>query len=108
MIEQIIILIWIHYVFDFIFQTRKMANNKSKSFKWLGAHVAVYTLPFIFIISLPYALINGALHFVTDAITSRMTSRYHALGDEKMFFMTIGLDQAIHITTLILTLQYFG
>jgi hypothetical protein len=51
-----------------------------------------------------FAAINGALHFVTDYITSRASSN---LWEEKKwhrFFVMIGFDQLIHQATLASTL----
>jgi hypothetical protein len=40
------------------------------------------------------------MHFITDAITSRTTSYLWQKGERHWFFVVIGLDQAIHMTTL--------
>lgn len=105
-----IILVWVHLVADFILQTDKMALNKSTSNVFLGHHVAVYTaclLPF----GLVFALVNGVAHFVTDYITSRMTSYLWSKGKRHEFFVVIGIDQALHFTVLFLTIpliNYWG
>lgn len=104
-IITILILIWIHFVADFILQSDAMAKNKSKSNKWLLLHVAVYSIPFLWFGWL-FTLVNGVAHFVTDFITSRITSKLHAKGEIHWFFVVIGFDQAIHITTLILTYKH--
>lgn len=96
-------LIWIHFIADFIFQSRKMAENKSRSFSWLSYHCAEYTA-FLLPFGWRFALVNGAAHLVTDFITSKLTTKFYLAKNNKMFFVTIGADQAIHMTTLIATL----
>jgi len=100
--HPVVMLIWIHFVADFVLQTDSMAKNKSSSNKWLGLHILVYTLPWFYFGWL-FAIINGAAHFVTDYITSRITSRLWKAGEVHYFFIVVGLDQAIHMTTLFVT-----
>ena len=102
---DIIILIWMHFIADFILQTDTMAVNKSKSNKWLTVHVTIYTIPFLYFGWL-FAIINGIAHFVTDYVTSRVASKLWAKDERHWFFVTVGFDQAIHITTLLLTYYY--
>lgn len=104
MIINIIILIWLHFVSDFLLQSDKMAINKSKSNKWLCLHVLIYSLPLLWF-GWIFAAINGFLHFITDFITSRVTTKLYA-NHKHWFFVVIGLDQALHMSALILTLQY--
>lgn len=105
LVTKIIAVLWIHWIADFIFQTDKMAMNKSTSVKWLTSHVSVYTLP-LFLFGYKFALVNGILHFIVDFCTSRATSYLWKKGDRHNFFVVIGLDQAIHMTCLVLGLVY--
>jgi Na+/proline symporter len=104
--EIFLIIIWIHFIADFVFQTDKMALNKSKSNKWLGIHSLIYCIPFIFF-GWQYAVVNGIIHFVIDYMTARGTSKLWNANKRHWFFVLIGLDQAIHITILIITFKLF-
>jgi len=97
--------IWIHFISDFLLQTDKMATNKSSSLKYLGLHCIVYSIPFL-IFGLQFAIINGFLHFIVDFISSKATSYLWQNEKRHWFFVTIGLDQAIHMSCLFLSLQY--
>lgn len=106
----------LHFFGDFVFQTDRMAVNKSSSMSTLTQHVLVYTftlifmafwmLPFITVPSvLPakcvlWAAINGIIHFGVDLITSRAAKLEWERGDKHMFFVIIGLDQLVHLITL--------
>lgn len=99
----LILIIWLHFLADFILQTDEMAKGKSSSFKWLTAHAGMYSLPFFFI-GWKYALMNAGLHWCVDAVTSRI-AKYFFLRDQRhWFFVVIGCDQAIHMTCLLWTL----
>ena len=101
-IIPLIALIWLHFVADFIFQSDTVAKGKSSSNKILAYHVSLYALPFLVFGPL-FAIINALLHFVTDWCTSRATSYLWQHNKRHWFFVVIGLDQAIHMTCLILT-----
>lgn len=97
--------VWLHVIADFILQSDYVARNKSKSNKVLLQHVAIYSLPFM-ILGIPYAIVNAVLHFAVDYVTSRMTSKLYSEGKVHWFFVVIGIDQAIHMSCLILTLSF--
>jgi hypothetical protein len=107
-ITILILLIWAHFVGDFILQSNYLALNKSKDNLVLVLHVSLYMLPFIVLallipINWIWLLINWILHFCTDYVSSRITRRFSQMGKEHWFFVTIGADQAVHITCLMLT-----
>lgn len=88
MIYHLLVILFLHFVADFLLQTRKMGLNKGKSNMWLGIHVGVYLIAFLIvgmtlghyitdmndggaILILEYVLLNAAIHFGTDWLTSR-------------------------------------
>lgn len=126
------ILIIIHYIADFTFQTEEMATGKSKSFKILLKHTRTYTFVFFMCFALWCAYQNhiGHLtpddmgwtpwvclffpitficHTVIDYISSRITARkfekkeYYTGIPNMGAFSIIGLDQVFHYATLFLT-----
>lgn len=115
-------ILFFHYVGDFYHQSRWVADNKSKSWCALSLHVAIYMFTMFFGFMLAYefpfkqkelfnsisafCLINAGLHFVQDAITSRLTSYYYSKQDWKSFFNTIGIDQFMHACALLVTAKY--
>ena len=93
----------LHFIGDFVLQSRWMGENKSKNWLALLAHVGVYTAC-LTPLGFRYALLNGGIHFVVDAATSRVTSRMWEKKNVYGFFTVIGLDQMIHAMTLLSTL----
>lgn len=111
----ILLIFVVHFLADFVFQSSKMATNKSKSLKWLSIHVGVYGL-----VSLISAFIIGSelsnmrsgfvwwglnvvLHFIIDFFTSKITSRYWEQKNMRLFFVMIGFDQLLHNLCLVTT-----
>jgi hypothetical protein len=120
---DIIIIFIIHYVADFLCQTRKIADNKGKDIRYLLLHGLDYTLVMSGILILigfiasvvsfeigftwkqliSFGLINGLMHTITDFISSKFTSKFYAKKYYHAFFNVIGLDQLVHTITLIIT-----
>lgn len=104
----ILLILWAHWIGDFIMQSDWHATNKSSNNWILLHHVGCYSIPLLMIgflvpISMAWVLINAILHAVTDWCTSRMTSKLWVAGERHWFFVVIGLDQSIHFTTLFAT-----
>lgn len=120
---QIIILLFIHWVCDFVLQDEYWAQNKWKSWSALFAHTLTYSILFgvigVFLGVFPaeatnanlyfFVLITLGFHTLVDAITSRITHRQHVnkrygspipnLG----LFTTIGFDQLLHYAQIFIT-----
>ncbi len=120
-IIEIIVILLVHWVADFIFQTDYQAKNKSKSFKALTDHTKTYSfIWFVFgvIITNPFYTILGVenwykvwifvfitfvVHTITDYFTSKLNSKLWASGQTHNFFASIGFDQITHYIQLFLT-----
>lgn len=110
----VICILAIHWIADFIFQSDKMAVNKSTSNYWLTIHVIVYTL-ILYIAgywlfkdmftAISWVIINGIFHWITDFTTSRINSKLWKNDQRHWFFTMIGLDQLIHYTFLFYTYE---
>lgn len=107
MLYQVMILIWIHFIADFVLQTREIAKGKSSNIALLGLHCLLYTIPFL-CFGWKFALINGLCHFLVDFATSKATSYLWKKEKERAFFTMIGFDQAIHLTILVGLLMWIG
>lgn len=112
--DILICLMFAHWIADFLCQTRVIAENKSKSIKILSIHVAIYTsivtLAFAFFNPenlIGFFLANFVLHWITDFITSRITTYFYLKENMYGFFSTIGFDQYIHLVCLYWTSYYF-
>lgn len=126
------IIIFVHWIADFVLQTEDMAMNKSKSFRALVKHTFVYSMCWYFVIfgmaiwhnyfggpSIEdlgwspwmgaFPLITFVFHTLTDYVTSRITSKkfenkqYYAVFPKLGAFSVIGLDQVLHYAQLFLT-----
>ena len=114
-IQIIIVILFTHWVADFVFQTQNQAVNKSISIKTLLSHTIIYAgtwlliMPFLigFFNSLLFVLITFVLHTTMDYVTSRLNSDLWQRSAMHNFFVSIGLDQYIHLSLLFLTYLLF-
>lgn len=101
----------LHFIGDFLFQTRYIANNKSTKIEALLLHGLIYTATMavlmFFGITLRYVVLIGMSHLITDAITSQATTYYYKKENWYMFFSVIGFDQLLHTIQILYFLTYF-
>lgn len=111
----VIYIVAAHFVADFVFQSDKMAINKSSNGWWLLYHVATYSAvlgllaTYLFPPSaawIHFVTINFVLHLATDFVTSRISSRLWQRGERHWFFVAIGADQVLHYAALFLTYEW--
>lgn len=116
-LAQLVALLAVHWVADFVLQSRWMAINKGKRIDALAIHVASYTLALLLGSALIFGVrpiaplllfvgANGLLHLGTDFVTSRITSKLWQQEREHDFFVVVGFDQLIHQVTLAATLWF--
>jgi hypothetical protein len=116
-----IFLIFVHWLSDFVLQSRNMGERKGKDNFWLTLHVLVYSFATIFCWSLVFPLIKipisaermwlsfmimFAAHWITDYITSRVTGNFYSQQRWYGFFTTIGFDQVLHYIQLFTIYNY--
>lgn len=125
----VLIIIFVHWVADFVLQTDKQARGKSKNWGDLLSHVLVYTscwaVPFLLIVFLGnnnggpkaeelgwyfpilwFFPITFICHTITDYFTSRLNTKLWESGQVHNFFVSVGFDQVLHYVQLFLT-YYF-
>ncbi len=102
-INVLLLILAIHFIADFIFQTSNQAKNKSSSNKALLEHTFIYSICFLPFFGLAFVVITMILHTITDYISSRITKKLWERKEVHNFFVIIGLDQLLHTVALIYT-----
>lgn len=128
---EIFSIIIIHWIADFVLQTDKQAQGKSKNWNDLLDHTITYSSIW-FIISLigylllvsqqenipphnlsiaackpiVFTLITFIAHTITDYFTSRLNSRLWEQKKVHNFFVSVGFDQVLHYIQLFTTYYY--
>ncbi len=116
MIDFVLALLALHWLADFVFQVSWMARNKRCSILALSLHVLTYmavlgtglslvtTLPWTAVVA--FVSLNGLVHYVQDAITSRINHLAKESGFIHLYFTLIGLDQLIHQAVLLYSARW--
>lgn len=121
---MLVLICFIHFIADFLLQSRTMALKKSKYPMWLVKHCSIIflcMLPFGIKFSLLNALIHGLVDwnlwngfslFMKWKTGYRMSENVEILGykywEDSKFYAAIGLDQFLHYATIILLWQFLN
>ena len=107
-----------HFVCDFMFQSDRMAQNKSKSFDVLMEHTMIYSFAMMMLLipfypenitswnMIHFYAINLVAHTITDYFSSKATSYFYEKDDRHNFFVVVGFDQFMHIIVLLASWCY--
>ena len=114
----VLVLLFIHWIADFLTQNDWLATNKSKSWVALLCHTALYTITMgifmnlfdffgLFTHKYTYSIlifvaILFTTHTIIDYTSSRITSKLYKKGNMRTFFDVIGFDQFMHYLTIFL------
>lgn len=117
----VVLMLFGHWVADFVWQPDWMGKRKSSEWWVLSNHASritfgalatgllvglVHGQPYHYFGILAFGWINGAGHFLIDAVTSRITKRYWSQDRAHAFFTTIGFDQFLHLALAVFTLAW--
>lgn len=116
-----LIILFTHFVADFVLQTDKQARGKGDGMgfynKHLFNHVGVYSLTWCIVLllffgfnstldPLLFVLITFVCHYITDWCTSRLSKPLFKKGDYHNGFVVVGFDQVLHYLQLYFTFQF--
>ena len=110
--QLFLFILLIHFLADFGLQTHEQATKKSSNRLMLFYHVGVYSLIWLIAswfwfdelyLAWLFAGITFASHYITDAITSRISKPFFDKGDFHNGFVVVGFDQILHYIQLWLT-----
>lgn len=121
----VLVILVVHFIADFVCQTSWQAENKSKDWGALLAHTGIYSLIWMPVVCIllgylnpnesprwyvGYSVLFSAITFICHTATDYYTSRVNSMLWEKKkvhaFFVSIGFDQQLHYTQLLLTFYF--
>ena len=117
----LVVILFTHWLADFVFQSDETAKNKSSKFKVLLGHALSYAMYWQITICLFYYLnklgaqdvsdvflfggITFASHLFIDYVTSKYNKKLWEEGRTHDFFVSIGFDQLLHYLQLWFTFK---
>ncbi len=116
-IWQLTLLLFAHWIGDFVFQSTWMAIGKSSRLDALIVHVLTYSIVLAGAavllfgqteLAATFVACNAALHLITDFFTSKVSAALYARQNMRGFFVVLGLDQLLHHLALAATLVWFS
>ena len=121
-INFLILILFYHWVMDFVAQTRHVAETKSESFTTVFMHACLYMMPAFVINAIAFVFnqfylptyiafsswifVNGIAHLVQDFYTSRTQAYLHTQNKTKLFWNSLGFDQFAHIAFAVLSYKW--
>jgi len=104
---EYIALLLLHYLSDFLLQSRIVAENKSINKSFLIVHCSIIFLALsIFTLNPLFGIINAVIHgFIDKNIWSyyRKNAKSKRYWKDNSFYSTLGLDQLLHVSVLFIT-----
>ena len=126
----LIYMFFLHFIADFALQSREMGKNKSKKVEFLIKHCLIQgvvffvgLLPLYGTLAAPFAIINMLIHGAIDwhiwrlymvsvlyrqfdkkipwKDRPKLVSKKYPFWEDHYFYLTIGFDQFLHMTTLV-------
>lgn len=116
-VKIVLVLLFLHWIADFVLQSDTVAKGKSKYTYLLMEHTRLYALAlgsgiFIlqsffgydmgecFVFAIRFGLITWVFHTAQDYFTSKLNAKLYP---KHSFWVALGFDQFLHFTQLILT-----
>lgn len=107
-----ILILLVHVVGDFTFQSKGLAKAKDKNVKYLLVHLLIYMIPMILVlmmlgkvrIVILYFFVVLISHFIIDLLKSKLSKKYFNAFSHSLFFV---IDQCLHVLIL-LAIAYWG
>ncbi len=112
-VYEIVLVLVLHFISDFLLQTRKIAQKKSSDYLALFLHCIIVFVVFWPFFGIKFAALNAFIHAVIDRnvwniykyIRRNENEKTFQFWNDSLFYSFIGFDQFLHVLTLILLLD---